>query len=100
MVQVESLIAQLVFLGVEPYCRVRGLPGEASAAYVPFWETKVSQVYATHDPEAYELVMGLLSQVMLRHSKKHLVGQLDLKNKSEEQVMLTFEHPSESYSRE
>ena len=94
MLQVESLVAQLVFLGVDPYCRIRGTSGEA-ALIEPFWEAKVSKAYASLDTDAYELVMSLLSQVMLRHSKKHLVSEINLKDKTEEQILLNFEHPSE-----
>ena len=84
----------LVFLGVEPYCRIRGSSGNA-ALIEPFWEKKVSVPYSTYEQDAYELVICLLSQVMLRHSKKHLVCELNLQDRDEQLVMLEFEDASE-----
>lgn len=59
---VEDLLGQLLFLGVEPYCRM-------GADVDNFWQREVTGRFQNKDPDALEIVLELLGQVMMRHSK-------------------------------
>ena len=59
---VEDLLGQLLFLRVEPFCRM----GEGVDN---FWEREVTSRFQAHDDGALEIVDELLGSIMMRHSK-------------------------------
>ena len=59
---VEDLLGQLLFLRVEPFCRM----GEGVDN---FWEREVTSRFQAHDEGALEIVDELLGSIMMRHSK-------------------------------
>lgn len=59
---VEDLLGQLLFLRVEPFCRM----GEGVDN---FWEREVTSRFRAQDVDALEIVDELLGTVMMRHSK-------------------------------
>ena len=87
---VDDLLGQLLFLGVEPYCRM-------GPQVHNLWRDVVTERYKVKDPEALEIVTGLLSQIMMRHSKKQAqaLGELQMPEVVIEIVALDFLHPSE-----
>lgn len=67
---VEDLLGQLLFLRVEPFCRMgQGVDN--------FWEREVSSRFRAHDEEALQIVDELLGMVMMRHSKAQTLTGAD-----------------------
>jgi len=58
---IDDLNGELAFLGVLPFCASDSVDG--------FWSMRISKPFAKRSPEALELLNGLLSGVMVRHSK-------------------------------
>ena len=59
---VEDLLGQLLFLRVQPFCRM----GEGVDN---FWQREVTSRFRAHDGEALEIVDELLGSIMMRHLK-------------------------------
>ena len=67
---VEDLLGQLLFLRVEPFCRMgQGVDN--------FWEREVTSRFRAHDEDALEIVDELLGMVMMRHSKAQTLTGAD-----------------------
>jgi hypothetical protein len=59
---VHDLVGQLVFLGVEPWCRMgKNLHN--------FWDGEIKARWLERDPEILDTLQTLLSHIMMRHSK-------------------------------
>jgi SNF2 family DNA or RNA helicase len=93
---VEDLLGQLLFLRVEPFCRM----GEGVDN---FWEREVSSRFRALDEDALEIVDELLGAVMMRHSKAQTLADAEgvpqpivaLPQMSMQEVAIELEDPSE-----
>jgi len=83
---VEDLLGQLLFLGVEPYCRM-------GKDVDNFWEREITGRFRAKDKEALEIVHELLSQIMMRHSKGQTLTNAD--GRAEKIVSLPAMHTEE-----
>lgn len=67
---VHDLVGQLLFLGVEPWCRMGNNVHN-------FWDKEIAARWEEHDAEILDTLHTLLAHVMMRHSKSQvgLVGK-------------------------
>lgn len=59
---VHDLVGQLVFLGVEPWCRL-------GPRVHSFWDNEIEARWNKQDPDILDTVHTLLAHIMMRHSK-------------------------------
>ena len=65
---VHDLVGQLVFLGVEPWCRM-------GKNVHNFWDGEITARWLERDPEILDTLQTLLSHIMMRHSKSQVGGR-------------------------